>query len=487
MATDLVRLRGRVCPESGFGCARGWAAALVGLLAWGGAAGAQLADPIVPKIQKGPAKVELTTIASGLVSPLLLTAPSDGTNRKFVVEQTGQVYVIENGAKLATPFLDLSARLVSLSTNYDERGFLGLTFDPGFSNPASPGYRRVFTYTSEPTASGTTDFVNPSATTAPNHHSVIASWRVNPASPNQIDPSTRAEILRMDRPQSNHNGGTLAFGADGMLYVASGDGGGANDTNPNGHNSTIGNGQDNNVLLGKILRIDPNGNNSANGKYGIPGTNPFAVTGGAKEIFASGFRNPFQFSFDGGNLYVGDVGQDKVEEIDKVEVGKNYGWRYKEGTFRFDPLTGGVFNDSTGIPGGLTDPIAQYDHDEGISIIGGFVYRGSAMPGLVGKYVFGDFSKAFNPALGRLFYADLSTGEIRELQIGLDDRALNRYVKGFGRDADGELYVMTSQIVGPSGTTGVVYQLTAVPEPGVVGLVAIAGGWLMGRRTRSGR
>jgi glucose/arabinose dehydrogenase len=418
-------------------------------------------NPIPALIPHGPQRIELELVASGLVSPNYLISAPDGTDRQFILDQVGQIRIIENGTLLATPFLDVASIMVTPNAGFDERGLLGLAFDPGFADPASPGHRRIFTYTSQP-VSGTADLTDQYAATI-NHHAVISSWRVDASNPNVVDPASRIDILRIDEPQANHNGGTIAFGPDGFLYISLGDGGGANDNNPNGHNPLIGNGQDPNIALGKILRIDVNGTNAANGKYGIPATNPFAVSGGVKEIFALGFRNPYRFSFNGAELLVGDVGQNRVEELNRVEVGKNYGWREKEGTFKFNPASGTISDDLSGVPAGLTDPIAQYDRDEGISIIGGFVYDGSMLPALDGKYIFGDFSRP-GSTTGRLFYYDFAAAEIREFIIGRDDRALGIFVKGMGQDQNGEVYVLGSTTVGPTGTTGVVYKLVPVPS-----------------------
>lgn len=420
-------------------------------------------NPIPALIPHGPERIELQLVASGLVSPGYLVSPTDGTDRQFILDQTGQIRIIENGTLLATPFLDVTSVLVTPNPNFDERGLLGLAFDPGFGNSSSPGHRRIFTYTSQPVSSGTADLTDQYATTI-NHHAVISSWRVDVTNPNVVDPASRIDILRIEKPQANHNGGTVAFGPDDFLYISLGDGGGANDNNVNGHNPVTGNGQDPNIALGKILRIDVNGTNSANGKYGIPATNPFAVSGGVKEIFALGLRNPYRFSFNGSELLVGDVGQNRVEELNRVEIGKNYGWRQKEGTFKFNPADGTVSDDLTGVPAGLTDPIAQYDRDEGISIIGGYVYDGDLLPALDGIYIFGDFARAIANPSGRLFYYDFTAAEIREFIIGRDDRALGLYVKGMGQDQNGEVYVLGSMVVGPTGTTGVVYKLVPVPS-----------------------
>ncbi len=448
---------------------------------WGAAPdGLGQSGPIPDPIPHGPITIELQTFASGLISPGLLLSPKDGTDREFIVEQTGQILAFDQGVPQATPFLDVSSRLVSLSPGYDERGLLGFTFDPGFADSGSPGYRRVFTYTSEPVG-GAPDFTDPFATSI-NHHSVLTSWLVDANNPNAVDVSSRMELLRFEEPQSNHNGGTIEFGPDGMLYIGTGDGGGANDNNGNGHNPTIGNGQDLSMVLGKVLRIDPNGANSTNGRYGIPSDNPFAVGGGLPEIFASGFRNPYRMGFDGDSLLVADVGQNNVEELDLVISGGNYGWRYKEGSFKFNPGDGSVSTDLSGLPPGLIDPILEYDHDEGISIIGGYVYHGSLLPELTGKYVFGDFSTSFGTPDGRLFYADLQTSEIREFIIGPNDDPLGIFVKGLGVDAEGELYVLGSTTLGPSGTNGVAVKI--VPEPTTIAIDLAAGLLLCGRRRR---
>ena len=256
-----------------------------------GLAGALFAQgPIPTPIAKGNVSIELAPVATGLAAPNLLISAPDGTNRQFIVDQPGQVWLLQNGVMQSTPFLDTSSRLTPLTPGYDERGLLGLAFDPGFANPVSPGFRRVFTYTSEPVA-GTADLPDPYITTTLNHHSVVASWRVNPANPNVVDPATRQEILRIDQPQSNHNGGRIDFGPDNFLYIALGDGGGANDNNANGHNPTIGNGQDPTIALGKVLRIDVNGTNSRTGATAFPATihsRPAAVSGRfTRAVFAT--------------------------------------------------------------------------------------------------------------------------------------------------------------------------------------------------------
>jgi len=435
-----------------------------------------LDDPIPEPIEKGTISIELETVASGLTAPVYLTHAGDGTDRLFVVDQPGKIWLIENGQLLSTPFLDVTARVYmpgffgTLDVNdFDERGLLGLAFHPDFANPQSPGYQKIYTYTSELNefpADFTTEPLP--AGVVYDHQSVITEWTVDSANPNIIDASTRREIMRIDEPQFNHNAGMLAFGPDGYLYISLGDGGAGDDV-ADGHGAT-GNGQNINTVHGSILRIDPldpmttTGSLDViglNGQYRVPVDNPFVGVDGVDEIYAYGFRNPWRFSFhpDTGDLIVGDVGQNKIEEIDIVHAGGNYGWNLKEGTFRFDSATGTVNDDMNGLPGGLIDPVAQYDHDEGISVTGGFVYHGSAIPELTGKYVFGDFSASFFLAEGRLLYADLGTGLIQEFIIGVDDRNLGLYVKAFGQDAAGELYLLAGTNLGPFGTGGMVLKI----------------------------
>jgi glucose/arabinose dehydrogenase len=441
-----------------------------------------LDDPIPELIVKGTIGIELETIASGLTAPVFLTHAGDDTDRLFVVDQPGKIWVIENGQLLNTPFLDVTDRVHmpgffgTLDVNdFDERGLLGLAFHPGFADSQSPGYQKIYTYTSElnvPPADFTTEPLP--AEVVFDHQSVITEWAVDMVNPNIIDPGTRREIMRIDQPQFNHDGGMVDFGQDGYLYISLGDGGAADDV-ADGHGTT-GNGQNINTVHGSILRIDPldpiitTGSLdviSANGQYRVPFDNPFVGVDGVDEIYAYGFRNPWRFSFDPltGDLIVADVGQNAIEEIDIVVAGGNYGWNLKEGTFRFDPATGTVNNDLSDLPPDLIDPVAQYDHDDGITAIGGYVYHGSAIPELAGKYVFGDFSTSFFLAEGRLLYADLKTGLIEEFIIGADDRNLGLYVKAFGQDAAGELYLLAGTNLGPFGTGGLVLKIVGLPTP----------------------
>jgi glucose/arabinose dehydrogenase len=463
------------------------------------AAPVQYFTPISPGIG-----VTLQPVASGLVSPVDVQSTPDNTGRLVVTDQAGKVQIVQGGVVQST-VIDLSGRLPPVANNgaYDERGMLGFVYDPDFNNAASPGFHKVYTYTSEPFVAGTADFTTP-ATKAMDHQNVVAQWTMSAANPDQVDLTTRRELLRVDSPYFNHDGGPIKFGPDKNLYISIGDGGGSND-NGDGHTPTanpqypsqnLGNAQDPTKALGKILRIDVRGSNSANGKYGIPIDNPFVnatAPGTVKEVYAYGLRNVFRFSFDKAgthDLIAGDVGQNNVEEVDKITKGGNYGWHIKEGTLAFDAVSGNTSTTLTGLPTTvtdpngnsipLTDPLAEYDHTQGIAIIGGFVYRGSLMPLLQGKYIFGDFG-SFGPPAGKLFYADLTTGVIREFSNGLKLLS-GQFVKGMGEDANGEVYLTTSTVLGPTGTSGAVFEI--VPEPGMLSVIAAAGLIMLRTRTR---
>ena len=329
-----------------------------------------------------------------------------------------------------------------------------------------------------------------------NYKNVIAEWKVSAADPNVIDSLSRREIFSVGKNAGNHNGGTVAFGPDGYLYLGLGDGGNANDVGAS-HIEPGGNAQNLTTPLGKMLRIDPLDPAltsaspdpvSTNGQYRIPVSNPFQGAGEVPETFALGFRNPYRFSFDvdTGELIVADVGQNNIEEIDRVVLGGNYGWAVKEGDFLFnrtiDTGTPGTIGArSPGVPAGLLDPIVgslatlEYDHSDGISITGGFVYRGTAIPALIGRYVFGDLAIRNAPPRvdGRLFHADLGTGEIFEFvlpQFAGGRLPDGLTVHGFGQDGDGELYAMVTNT--PSnGTGGIIYKLAPdVPVPTLVEL-----------------
>ena len=433
--------------------------------------------PIAERIGPSPIQIDLETIAAGLTAPVDLRPDPEASDRLYVVDQAGKIHIIHQGILQPEPFIDVTDRLVQplgiLGSfdvdDYDERGLLGFAIHPEFADASHPGYHKVYTYTSEPVG-GPADFTVNLPPDQINHQSVITEWQLA-ADGESVDPASARTVLRIDQPQFNHNGGAMAFGPDGYLYIALGDGGGANDT-ADGHRKE-GNGQNINTVHGSILRIDPivpaltldsRDLISSNKAYRIPWDNPFVGIEGIDEIYAYGFRNPFRFSFDklSGMLVVGDVGQDYVEEINIVRKGLNYGWNMKEGDFLFDPegiALGVSFEDQS-----LTDPVAQYDHDEGLSVIGGYMYYGTQVPELRARYVFGDFSRGFRTPDGRLFVADLLTGHIEELLIGEDSRNLNLYVKGISQDHEGEIYVLASSALGPYGNTGVVLRIVGLSQ-----------------------
>jgi glucose/arabinose dehydrogenase len=369
----VMRARWRRC---------GWPVATLVVLAtlsWGGAAQAQ------------PALV-LQQIASGLASPVAVANAGDGSMRLFIVEQGGTIRIHDGAQVLATPFLDITAKVVSGG----ERGLLGLAFDPSYT---TNGFFYVF-YTSQPNGAVT-----------------IARYSVT-GNANVADPNSELVLKTQAHPDGNHNGGALAFGPDGCLYAGIGDGGGAGDPDHNGQN--LG------TLLGKIIRI-----NKADGTPCAAGPgNPFINTQGARpEIWALGLRNPWRITFDRatGDLLIGDVGQDTREEVDFQPAGvagRNYCWRRKEGFLVVDanePCTAGT----------PTDPVLDYDHSVGCSITGGYRYRGSLFPAVVGTYFYADFCS------GRIWGATQNGGQWTTTQ--LLDTTLN--ISTFGEDEAGELYL----------------------------------------------
>jgi hypothetical protein len=382
------------------------------------------------------------------------------------------------------------------SNQTDERGFLGLAFHPGFNNPTNPGYRTLYTYNSEliPTNTGPT---YPIPTTASNlYMNVINEWKISTTNANVVDPTSRRPVISFGKNAQNHNGGTCTFGPDGYMYLALGDGGDANDVG-NSHIVPGGNAQNLSTPLGKFLRFDPLNPTlnptssdpvSPNGQYRIPTTNPFQGPGQVPEIYCYGMRNPYRFCFDfvTGDLIHADVGQNDVEEIDRIIKGGNYGWAVKEGTFLFNMTNNLVGpnqpagtigtppgNNSPGVPVGMIDPISgpmgilEYDHNEGISITGGFVYRGTAMPELYGKYIFGDLALKTQPqrADGRIFWADLQLGTMHAFPLpqfgGSAVLPSGLTVHGFGQDGNGELYALATN-TSANGNGGVVYKLASL-------------------------
>jgi glucose/arabinose dehydrogenase len=442
----------------------------------------------LPPISNGTINIFLQPIATNMSAPLYGISPPGDTNRLFVLEQNGLVRVIQNGVLLPDPALNITNRvqppLVASNPN-DERGLLGLAFHPGYNNPASPGYRTLYTYNSEQT-NGTLVYPCPN-NAVNNYRNVLNEWKITGTNANVIDPNSRREIISFGKNAGNHNGGTCTFGPDGYLYLALGDGGNANDVGAS-HIAPGGNAQNLSTPLGKMLRIDPlnpalnPGSQdpvSINGQYRIPASNLFQGAGQVPEIYAYGLRNPYRFAFDPvtGDLIEGDVGQNNIEEINRIIKGGNYGWAIKEGDFLFNMTNGTVGtppgNRSPGLPPNLIDPISgtlgtlEYDHNEGISITGGFVYRGSAIPELYGKYIFGDLALVATPVRinGRLFYADLQTGIIKAFPLaqfgGSAILPNDLTVHGFGQGADGEIYALVTN-TSPNGNGGIVYKLVPI-------------------------
>ncbi|MGZ4903732.1 MAG: PQQ-dependent sugar dehydrogenase [Halobacteriota archaeon] len=329
-------------------------------------------------------------------NPVGIYNAGNGSNQLFVVEQTGIIKVFENNASVSTAatFLDISDRVSSGG----ELGLLGLAFHPRFNEN---GYFYVY-YTAD----------NPL-------RSVVSRFSASHANGTQADRSSEAIMLQVGQPFTNHNGGQVAFGPDGYLYIGLGDGGGEGDP--------LGNGQNRSTLLGTILRIDVSAG-SGGLNYSIPRDNPFVgnTEGFREEIYAYGLRNPWRFSFDPitNRLWAGDVGQDKLEEIDLIENGKNYGWNIMEGDLCYSPPSG--CNQT-----GLTLPIWEYNHSLGDAITGGFVYRGSALPDLVGTYVYGDYGSG---RIWALRYND--TG----VPVNVELTDTNLQISSFGVNQRGELY-----------------------------------------------
>jgi glucose/arabinose dehydrogenase len=448
-------------------------------------------DPIPGHIERGDIQVQLQTLTQGRG----LTAPNWGTfapgqpNILYVSDQDGPLWAVDINSGAKTVFLNTRAFLVPLGAfgpgTFDERGFLGVAFHPQY---ATNGL--LYTYTSELPG-------NPSG--QPNHTSVIREWRVPNPTANPLATRTNNDqgpgvsgatvtriVMSFVQPQFNHNGGCLFFGTRPddrhLLYITSGDGGCADDQNGQlglqgegpciGHGpgseatspNRFGNGQSLNTPLGKILRIDP------------LAASPTPLS---EAIYAYGFRNPFRGSSDRvdlggtGDIWTADAGQNHIEEVDgRVRQGGNYGWHFKEGRWLFNPFfyellgfasDGFPFAFSPGSPPDMIDPDAEYDHDEGVAVVGGFVYRGQRIGELRGHYVFGDYSRRPNNGNGEVFYLDENdradprdrTPKIFHLTNG----PINVFVLGFGEDRRGELYVMANKTGIPFEETGIVMKV----------------------------
>jgi glucose/arabinose dehydrogenase len=339
-----------------------------------------------------PATAVWREFASGLSNPVDLAAPKDGAGRLFVVEQTGRIQTLINGQVQPEPFLDISNRI---STGGSEQGLLGLALHPDYN---ANGFF----------------FVN---YTDVNGDTVIARYRLS-TDPNKADPASELILLHVEQPFANHNGGSVRFGPDGYLYLGLGDGGSGGDPQ--------GNGQNPDTLLGKILRIDVN---QADG-YSIPPGNLYPNGEGRPEIFATGLRNPWRFSFDpfNGDLYIGDVGQNLWEEIDLLPAApnnsRNFGWNFFEGAHEFAGLS------AEGME--LIPPVWEYDHNQGCSVTGGVVYYGQSLPAWKGVYLFADYCSG-------LVWGLLKTPDGFQSSLLYQTGAA---VSSFGEDASGEVYLL---------------------------------------------
>lgn len=422
--------------------------------------------------EDGVAQIGLELVAEGLTAPVVFVPIDDGSGRYLIADQVGLIYVLDgDGQLLETPFLDLRDRMVTLMEGFDERGLLGLALHSDYAENG-----RFFVYYSAPLrADAPQEF---------NHTSHISEFQVSADDQNVADPDSEQILLQVDQPQFNHDGGQILFGPDGYLYIPLGDGGNANDVG-DGHVEDWydvnegGNAQSPDAnLLGSILRIDVDNEGADGQPYAIPEDNPFAGgEEGLPEVWAYGLRNPFRMSFDRGGdntLYVADVGQDLWEEVNIVMAGGNYGWNVKEGTHCFSTENPGESleecPDETPDGEPLIDPIIEYASANqpdgvGLSVIGGYIYRGQALAGFEGQYIFGDWSMSFGQPLGQLFVAAPAEteDELWSMEpLTVTDREgdnLGEFLLSIGEDLDGELYILTSETPGPTGETGKVYRL----------------------------
>ena len=369
----------------------------------------ELQPSSTPSAERELIGIDLELVFDGFQQPVQVTNAGDGSNRLFVVGRLGTIRVIDAAVTLESPFLEVGDLI---RTGGSEQGLLGLAFHPAYRESG----RFFVNYTNR------------------QGNTVVAEYGVSPSDPNRARPEAVRVVLTYEQPFRNHNGGMLAFGPDGYLYIGVGDGGSGGDPQ--------GNGQSLATLLGKMLRIDID----AGDRYSIPADNPFVDDASARpEIWAYGLRNPWRYSFDRetGDLYIADVGQNRIEEVSfqpaSSSGGENYGWNVIEGSSCFSPSTG--CDDS-----GLVLPVAEYDHRDGCSITGGYVYRGQSEPTLIGSYLFADFCS------GRIWTSIRSEGgawiTVERLTTGLS-------ISSFGEDESGEIYFTDLR-------SGEIYRIRAV-------------------------
>jgi glucose/arabinose dehydrogenase len=405
--------------------------------------------------------VNLEEAASGLTAPMVMVQPA-GDERRFIAEQSGRVKILTaDGEVLEEPFLDLSHRITPQWPEFDEKGLLGLAFHPDFANNG-----KFYVAYSSPT-----QWKNDLAKHFWwSHTNVVEEYTVSGDDPDVADPTTVRQISAIDWPQFNHNGHWIGFGPDGYLYISTGDGGYANDWGI-GHNVTEGNGQDLLSPNGKMLRIDVDGTSDA-GNYGIPADNPFVgqEASALPEIYAYGLRNPWRCSFDMGGenqLICGDVQQNSYEEVSIIEPGGNHGWRVMEATHCFDFENPNEHPESCS-NADMVAPILEYKNCTalpegclGISVTGGYVYRGSNAD-WDGKYIFGDWSKSFGEMDGQIFIATKSGSKwSMEVADVTNMKGKIPYILAFAQDNAGEVYALTSITTGPNGSLDTIYKIVA--------------------------
>jgi glucose/arabinose dehydrogenase len=348
------------------------------------------------------ADIAIVPYETGLTRPVFITSARDGTGRTFIVQQGGQILVRKNGAILPTPLLDIHTRV----TDSGEQGLLGMAFHPSYKTN-----RKFYV-----------NYINLDGDT------VIREYKTQVANPDRADTASARTILKVRQPYSNHNGGMLAFGPGGYLYIGLGDGGGAGDPGNRAQNLD--------TMLGKMLRIDIN-RATLGRNYAVPKSNPYVGRAGLNEIWQSGLRNPWRYSFDRktGTLWIGDVGQAKWEEVDRAVHtdtgsgrGYNWGWRVMEGAHCFKPASG--CNRT-----GKRLPFVEYSHSSNgrCAVTGGYVYRGSRIPSLVGYYVYGDYCS------GEIWAVRANDPTKRVRLVGTGS---GRRISSFGEDANGELFVV---------------------------------------------
>ncbi|HWQ19903.1 MAG TPA: PQQ-dependent sugar dehydrogenase [Methanotrichaceae archaeon] len=418
-------------------------------------AGAAISQIDVPS--QSQSNLNLSLIAGGFAAPVGIVSPDDGSGRTFIIDQVGLIKVLtSNGTLLKSPFLDLRSRITELTSGYDERGLLGLAFHPGFKENG-----RIFVFYSAP--------LRPGAPQGWDHTDRLSGFNISRDDLNRADPGSEQVILEIDHPQPNNNGGSIAFGSDGYLYISVGDGGGSDDVGV-GH-PPEGNAQNLSTLLGKVLRIDVDNVRPGGMAYSIPGDNPFSGRAPFRpEIFAYGLRNP-DISFDsGGNgsLFAADPGQMRWEEVDIISDGGNYGWNIKEGSQCFNvqdrsiPISTCRSTGYLGEP--LIDPVIEYSSALGQPIIGGHIYRGSRIPWLAGHYIFGYWTKSYNMPDGGLMDAEPDGNNmgwiVRDLNVSISGRSPGEYILSLGEGPDHELYVGTSNDAGPAGSAGKIYKIS---------------------------